>query len=137
MKGIFSGIETAATARFCPKCGGSNLTVGPGDLLAVVPSGPVKCSCGWEGRTEELVVAQFKHGFADDEQILQNMMADLRNLLAKEFAKSFGAFLLKWGFIPEAVTPALLGRYVAAVAKATLSSVIEVRREIEREKSQG
>lgn len=134
MTEIHSGAQTKAVAKFCPKCGGSDVTV---TSSFSGQSASVKCACGWLGTVEELIVTQFKHGFANDEQILQQMVTDLRNLLAKEFAKTFGAFLRKWGFLPADVTPLYLSRYVVAVAKATMQAIIETRQEIEKERSDG
>jgi hypothetical protein len=65
------------------------------------------------------------------------MVTDLRNLLAKSYAKTFGEFLMKWGFIPKDVSPKELSRYVVAIAKSTMTAILETRQEIERERTGG
>lgn len=132
MTEIYSGQSTKASVKLCPKCGSSAITP-PGTAFS--PASQSTCGgCGWSGRADELVAARFEHELGSDEQVLQTMMTDLRNVLSKDFAKSFGAFLMKWGFISAAVTPKELSQYVVAVAKATMVAMLETRQEIEKER---
>jgi len=70
-----------------------------------------------------------------DEKLVQTMVEDLRNVLAQDFAKSFGRFLMKWGFISPNVTPKELSRYIVAIAQATMTAILNTRRNIEQEKA--
>lgn len=134
MSGIYSGDETRAVVRVCPQCSSSSVEEFNNVLVGPNKDRTAKChSCGWAGSVADLLSAPFKHEMGSDEQVLQSMVTDLRNVLAKEFAKSFGAFLLKWGFISAGVTPKELSQYIVAIAKATMTAILETRQEIERE----
>lgn len=119
-------ITQTAILSLCPRCGGSDIEEKGVNAFCQ--------SCTWHGPVDELLVSPFKHELGSDEQIFKSMVTDLRNLLAKEFAKSFGAFLKKWGFISDRTTAVELSRYVVGVAKSTMHAIIEVRREIEQER---
>lgn len=135
MSEIHSGNETKAMVKLCPQCGGAAV-----DVLSHVLLGPEKdkaatcSSCRWVGSADQLVLAPFKHEMGTEEQVIQSMLADLRNVLAKHFAKPFGSFLMKWGFISAGVTPKELSLYIVAMAKAIIVSMLEVRRQIEKDK---
>jgi hypothetical protein len=137
MTGIYSGKETSSVLKHCPGCGSPSIEELPTGLVDSRTGEQhlrVRCtSCKWAGAREELVVQEFTHEMGSDEQVLQSMVNDLRNVLAKEFAKSFGSFLLKWGFISRNISAQELSRYVVAVARFTLAAIIETRQEIERE----
>ena len=128
---------TKETVRFCPQCGSPAVSSKETDavLTSVDPSSDVfTCSgCGWAGVRSDLVVTEFEHDFGGRDEIMNALMADLRGLLAKTFAKSFGSFLLKWGFLATPINPLHLARYTAAVARAVLTSVLEERTKLEKE----
>lgn len=128
--------DTEAKVSRCPNCMSPLVEA---TTKGILPGGAdtnrATCTaCGWEGIVDDLFVQRFKHEMGDDEKLLQTMVDDLRNVLAANFAKAFGRFLLKWGFISAGVTPQELSRYIVAVAKATMAAILETRTEIEQEK---
>lgn len=72
---------------------------------------------------------------SNEEQYLEAMVSDLRNIVAADMSKALGRFLLKWGFFSNGVQPAELSRYVVAVAAAMMRAILETRQEIEQERS--
>lgn len=128
---------TKETVRFCPQCSSSAVTSEKGDTALVSPdqsSDIFRCGgCGWAGVRSDLVVTEFEHDFGGPDEIMNALMTDLRGLLAKTFALSFGSFLLKWGFLVTPINPLHLARYTAAVARAVLTSVLEERAKLEKE----
>lgn len=129
MTELHTGQVTTVGVRMCPECGSA-------DIEVQEPTQAAQCNgCHeWVGSAEDLVVQKFSHEMGSDEQIFKSMVTDLRNILAQEFLGSFGKFLMKWGFISKGVTPAILSRYVVAVAQATMSAILEERRKIEQER---
>ena len=134
MSEVIIGKETEASAAFCPKCGSSSI-----DAPLITFSGgslPAKCTaCGWAGASADLVQTSFKHEFKSDDEIAQAMMTDLRNLLAKTAAASYGSFLLKWGFLDKPIKAEQLGRYMMEIAKTTTRTIIETRKTLEEERA--
>lgn len=129
---ITTGRETAGVAYFCPKC--SN----PVEIQSSLQGAPipVQCGgCGWRGVHLELHAAPFKHEFRDDNEIADLMGKDLRTMLAQTAAQTYGRFLLKWGFLDQPIMPAQLGRYMTAIAKAVVTTVVETRKQMTEEKS--
>lgn len=132
MSDIIRGEQIESTAYFCPKCHN------PVDIPMSIFSAPieVRCAaCDWSGTHLQLVQSSFKHEFKSDEEIAQSMMTDLRNLLAKSAASTYGRWLLKWGFLDQPVQAAQLGRYIMEIAKAVTKTVIELRKTIVEEKA--
>lgn len=122
---------------FCPSCGGALVEV------SSLAGGAAKCgTCTWEGRVEDLAVVPFEHGFTSQEEVLRAFFLDIRKFLATQAVLlEFGRLLIKWGFLKGTsvkggytIDPKEYARYVGAMAKAVVSSVVEVRAEIEREK---
>lgn len=129
MSEIHGPNQTQAVVKLCPACSS------PSIHFPMIGSKRAQCvSCGWEGITSELIGAPFKHEMGSNEAVLQSMVADLRNLLAENFGLTFGQFLRKWGFLPETITAKELSQYVVAVAKATLTSILETREKIEKDR---
>lgn len=93
-------------------------------------------SCGWKGGISELVSTVIQHDLGSDERLLEVFATDLRNLFSKTAAKPLALFLRNWGFLPE-VDPTqqvkFLARYMAAMSRAMVRSVIEEREKIEKE----
>lgn len=126
--------ETAAV-YMCPQCSSTLLDMHEG-LLVAGSDGMVRCNaCSWQGTENELLASAFQHNMGSHTDLTQALINDLRRVLSLTFAESFGAFLIKWGFVASPVTPLMLGRYVAAIAKAVLAAVIKERALIERERT--
>lgn len=134
MTEIHSPKQTEATAYFCPKCHSPN--VERSGLLVEGYDGDAECnSCKWSGRTSQLAQSTFKHGFQSDEEIASSMMRDLRNLLAKTVAHSYGKFLLKWGFLDQPISSLQLATYLEAIANAVVKTIVETRKKLVEEKT--
>lgn len=133
MNDIRTGQEAAAVTMVCPACG-SPAVDSTTTLLSPEISKAQCAVCDWSGTRRELVVHTFRHEMGSDEKLVQAMVDDLRNVLAVDFAKSFGKFLMKWGFISSNVTPLELSQYIVAIAQATMAAILTVRRKIEQER---
>jgi predicted RNA-binding Zn-ribbon protein involved in translation (DUF1610 family) len=133
---IHSGQETTAAVRLCPECGSASIEqTTKGILHSGVDDNRATCgACGWVGIVDDLLTQQFTHEMGSDEKLVQTMVEDLRNVLAQDFAKSFGRFLMKWGFITPNVTPKELSQYIVAIAQATMTAILTTRRKLEQEK---
>lgn len=119
-------------ARVCPKCHG------PAVDYSEMAGGEASCrngACGWRGRREELVVIQFSHQFADQQEMLRHMSKDLRNTIARSAAQDFGRFLVKWGFLSQPLQPREMARYFAAMAVGIVKAIFEERQKILEETS--
>jgi hypothetical protein len=77
----------------------------------------------------------FRQEQGSDEEILKQMMNDLRQLYAKN-ATELAIFLRKWGFI-DGLNKAEIARYVAAIGSSTLQAVVQVRQQLEKERVSG
>ncbi len=134
MSEVIIGEKTEASASFCPSCGSASIEVKTIGILVPGRSAPAYClACQWSGVESELVRTTFKHEFKSDDEIAQAMMTDLRNLLAKTAAASYGSFLLKWGFLDKPIKSEQLGRYIMEIAQATTRTIIETRKKMEEE----
>lgn len=137
---------TAAKVVFCPDCGSPSIDTTATGIFASDP-GKLGCSCracGWKGVVADIATATFQHSFGSDEELAKAIAGDLRLLLAKECASPLGKFLMKWGFLDvqttkqgAAISARQLGRYMSAIARALLTSVIEEREKMEKEKISG
>lgn len=135
MSEIIGPRETQAQAFFCPQCG-SPVDTGKVSAVALGVAVPAFCpACGWHGETKDLAVAPFKHSFASDEDVAQSMTRELRNVLAKTAAQSYGSFLLKWGFLDQPITALQLSTYMDAIAKAVVRTIIETRKTLTEERA--
>lgn len=129
-------MTTDTAVYMCPSCSSTFVELGEGTLSGT--GATVQCrACPWAGSENELIAAAFQHNMGSHTDLTQALVNDLRLVLAKEFAASFGIFLLKWGFVESPVPPLLLGRYISAIAKAVLGAVIKERSLLEREKVNG
>jgi predicted RNA-binding Zn-ribbon protein involved in translation (DUF1610 family) len=132
---IYTGQETEAAVYLCPECGSPAIIEAAGVALLILSKEGVYCrACGWGGERADLLTQKFKHEMGSDEKLVQTMVEDLRNVLAGNFAKSFGGFLMKWGFIGSNVTPKELSQYVVAIAQATMQAILDTRRKIVQER---
>jgi hypothetical protein len=132
MNDIIVGKQREGVAYFCPKCHN------PVDVqfqLGIVGAHlPVHCTaCNWDGDQSELAQSSFKHEFKSDDEIAQAMMVDLRNLLSKTAAVTYGRFLLKWGFLDQPIRSEQLGRYMMEIAKTVTTAVIQTRKTLAEE----
>jgi hypothetical protein len=134
MSDIIVGEQRESTAVFCPKCQSPSVTF-LGSSLELQKRVVACGACGWGGTEDQLAQSTFKHEFKSDDEIAQAMMVDLRNLLAKNAAVTYGAFLSKWGFIDQPPSAVQLGRYMMEIAKATAKAVIELRKTLVEEKA--
>jgi hypothetical protein len=139
MSEIIVGEQKESTAHFCPKC---QTPIDLGQLGTVVLVGnaatPVRCAaCDWHGDLRQVLQTSFKHEFKSDDEIFAAMMVDLRNILAKNAATTYGRWLLKWGFLDQPVQSAQLGLYIMEIAKAVTTAVIQVRKAMVEEKARG
>lgn len=121
---------------FCPTCGSASVDV---PVSGLVPSDKdtAKCNgCGWTGVRSALAVLQIGHEFDSDEQIIKTMIYDLRDLMASEMGPHLGKFLAKWGFW-SSTDSKMLARYLSAIARGILETVIMERRKMDKEKVDG
>jgi hypothetical protein len=122
----------ARTVYFCPRCNSAAVNTSP-------VAGTADCtSCRWKGTLSELVTTSIEHDLGSDEKLLDTFATELRNLFAKTAATPLALFLKNWGFVPEkdaAQQAKFLARYMAAMARAMVRSVIEEREKIEKEAS--
>lgn len=136
MSEILSGTETKARVRLCPKCSSASVSIVSKLVEGAV--GVATCeTCSWSGSEKELITAMFTHGFKSDQEILEAMMKDLRNILSKSSATAYGRFLLKWGFMDMPVSPVQLARYLETIATSSITAIIELRKRMEQEKLSG
>ncbi len=116
---------------FCPECGSASL-----ERSALTGGGAACKACTWTGYNHQLAGMPFRQELGDAGQITQALVGDLRGVLAKDGGTVFARFLQKWGFLdpekPEAAK--LLGRYLAAIARSTLTAILNERQAIEKER---
>lgn len=137
---IHAPTETEALALFCPECGSPSLQGEEFSSIQVFERNhsQFECkSCGWKGERRKLLASPFKHEFDSDDALRDALYKDLRNLLAKDAGKAYAEFLVKWGFISPPLTSEALTRYLKAIAKGTLSSIVLERAKIEQEETNG
>lgn len=139
MTDITTGHETQALVKLCPECASASIeTTTKGIISGGQDTNKAMCLvCGWTGIAHELVTAPFTHSMGSDESIANTLFNEMRIIIAKHLAVPAGAFLLKWGFLKTPIQNKDLARYMGAVAKAVLTSIIEERKKIEEEKSDG
>ncbi len=122
-------------AWFCPACGGSDVTA------SALAGGNANCNtCTWKGAVEELPTFFFTHDMGTPEEVFRAFFLDTRKLLGSTFATQFGHLLIKWGFLdaPDGKNNAqvvkVLSRYVGAITKAVVTTVVSERQAMEKEK---
>ena len=124
-----------AVVHFCPECGSASVT------LSALAGGVAACkACEWSGLNTQLAAMPVRHELGDEGQITRALVGDLRSFLAKEAGLAFARFLQKWGFIDMSKTDVvnrLLARYLAAMARGILNSILEERQKIEKERVHG
>lgn len=119
----------------CPNCGS------PAVEFSGLVGGNARCNaCRWEGTREDLLGTPFEHALGTPDGIGFELMNDARRLLSNPlFLGELGGFLNRWGFIdlklPKEVVVKSVTRYVAAIARAILSAVIQERENIEKERA--
>lgn len=124
-------LTDATPVYFCPECGSASINA------SALAGGLAECSnCKWTGPREKLVVTYIRQDFGSNEEIFKCLHSDLRGMLAKEQGLHFLKFLLKWGFMPEP-DGKLLGRYLAAIARGIIKSILEERSALEQERMNG
>lgn len=119
-------------ALFCPRCHSPSVEFG-----VLAGQSPAKClACGWAGTRDDLLASPFSHNMGSEEEVLMRFVNDFRNMVAKDFAVVLGRFLTRWGFLPQEPREMskALAKYIQNIAKATITSVLQTRQEIEKEK---
>lgn len=121
-------------ALFCAVCGAADVT------SSGLAGGEAGCNvCGWKGRVEELAALPFQHDMGSTDEVYRRFFLDLRKLLSTGFATDVGKVLIKWGFMEEPTAKNMkqvqqhLARYIAGIAKALATSIVQTRAEIEKE----
>jgi len=114
---------------FCPSCNSPLVN------LPALAGGEASCQkCTWKGPNTELLGYEFKTGFDNAEEILHAFARDIRLLMAQnESGLKMGQLIIKWGLVQNVDVPTL-SRYVGNVARAIAVSVLETRKDIEKEK---
>jgi hypothetical protein len=120
--------KQTSIAYFCKECGSASVDYG-----TLTGSSAVCKACGWKGTVEGLLQHTFSHESGTDDQMVKDFMVDVRKVYAAN-SKSLVLLLAKWGFLPQPVQPRLVGRYIAAMAQASLEAVFRVRTELEKER---
>ena len=132
-------MKAPSQVRFCPDCGSASVDFG--ELVG----GPAVCrACGWRGVSDDLFVHLIEQPFADNSEIVREMMSDIRRLYSSELALAHLKFLLKWGFLDGDIERAAatidrrrFSRYLSAIARASLIALVQERQTIEQERVRG
>jgi hypothetical protein len=117
--------------RFCPKCGSSAVTFSGALLVHADTESSASCdSCGWQGKTSNLLTSQIRHNQGSDEQLLEKWSSELRNIYAKVMGPPLAKFLAQWGFLgtDPAHRAKLFALYVAAMGSASAHALLETRK---------
>jgi len=117
-------------AYFCPACGSSMVDV------QNFTDGTNCRVCGWAGSVQDLAAMPFTQEMGSPEQVLQNLMLDIRGFMSKGFSLEFIQLLRKWGFVAEPLDPKEVARYMGSIAKGLALGLIATRQEIEKERVQ-
>ena len=125
-----AAVVESSIAYFCPRCGSPSV-----DFGKLTGSSACCKACGWTGVNSQLMQHAFKQEHGTDERIIQDMMNDFRKMYGTH-GTLLAVFLQKWGFLTT-LDAALLTRYIAAMAGASLRAVFEVRQELEKERVNG
>ena len=120
----------------CPQCGS------PGVDYSGLAGGAADCrGCRWKGQVEDLLAVPGS-AEVDDEGQLLNLVNDMRRLLSGELGLPYLKFLLKWGFLAGDMADVLgtvdrkaFARYMAAISKGILVSLLEERSRAEAARS--
>jgi hypothetical protein len=115
--------------KLCPQCGSASVD------FSELAGGAARCrGCRWSGYNTELVVMPFEHEFLADESMAVSMVNDMRLLLSGPQGVPYLKFLMKWGFlvgkendIAGTVDRKKFARYLTAISKGILTSVLEER----------
>lgn len=124
------------SVKLCPQCGS------PGVDFSPLAGGAAQCrGCRWQGKVDDLLAIP---GTAEvnDEATLGAMLNDVRRLLSGELGLPYLKFLMKWGFIAgdplnpkETIDRKAFARYMAAIGRAVLTSMLEERSRAEAARS--
>lgn len=115
---------------FCPKCRSAAVD------RPVLFGGRATCrACGWTGADFELEASAIVSG-ESDETLFFKMTRDLKGVLSSALTLPFGRFLLRWGFLGKDELQSQFPKYMEALAKAVVYSVIHTREAIELDQVQ-
>lgn len=115
------------SVRFCPQCGSAGVD------YSSLAGGAAHCrGCQWDGPKEELLAVPMADD--SDQQLISRLMGEMRKLLSGELGLPYLKFLLRWGFlkadvanIDKTLDRKAYSRYIAAIARAILTAIIEER----------
>ena len=121
-------------AKFCPRC--NSPSVEYATLVLTVDSKASCEACGWKGMRADLLTSPVVHDMGSPDEVVQRFVSDFRNVIAKECGITFARWLSRWGFLPaDAKGQAIcLGRYLTAIARASITAVLDERKKIEKER---
>jgi len=139
MNEIHAANDVQAVAMLCPQCSSPALTRQNSHLLLEDPlDAAATCGgCGWNGKEKDLVALPFRHELGSDEGIAIALMNDMRAVIAGHLSGPVGKFLMKWGFLSSPLSTAEFSRYMSAIARSVLTTIIQEREKIEKEKANG
>ena len=131
---LVNGANSTDKAWFCSTCGSADVSA------SELAGGEATCNvCGWKGKVDDLATFRFSHGMNSPDEVFRMFFLDVRKMLAAGLAQDIGQMLIKWGFL-ETPSPKnavavqrRLARYIAAIAKGIVDSIVRTRAEIERE----
>lgn len=126
---------SAGSLKCCPQCGSAGVD------FSELAGGTATCrGCRWVGVVDDLLAVSFEHDFITDEAMFLNLLNAMRRLVSGQLGLPYLDFLIKWGFlkadparIKETVDRKKFARYIAAIARGVLTSILQERAKIEAE----
>lgn len=121
--------------RLCLVCGS------PAVDFSELTGGEAKCrGCGWVGKKEDLALIPTTHTNYSEEQLL-SLVSEMRALISTDMGVPLLKFLIRWGFLSadldnlaNTVDRKLFSRYLAAIAKNILVTMLSQREALEKER---
>lgn len=119
------------TAVFCPKC--SSALIEHSVLSKEASCG----TCKWKGQASELLSVPFSHDMGGRDQVALFFSNDFKTAVLRPILLPLAQFLMKWGFIDkkDPKLRLLLNRYITALARGMIRSILEERAALEKEKA--
>lgn len=119
-------------AYFCQAC--SSALVNASSFIG----GEASCGvCGWRGKVEELAVVPFSQENGSPEEVVRQLMVEVRGLFAKNITPDIIRMLMKWGFLSNPIDKQEVARYFGGIAGSIARGIIETRTQLEKEKGTG
>lgn len=120
-------------AYACPKCGSPSVS------FSSLEGGEAACKpCGWLGVRGDLLAMPFNNDYGSQDAIFSTLTQEWKQIFGK-FSIDVGRFLVHWGFLvvkpgQQKVAATALARYLAAMATASLTAVLQEREKFEKER---